>query len=302
MLNERCLICDSRKTKFWFQKKSHDDQKLYDIRRCFVCNSAYVEPPPTEEYLHDFYNLEKNSLCGAISQDNTHEYLATIQQQERDYPNSTIDAHRIALFSRKFANGKKFLDVGAGYGFFTKAACDAGFVCTAIEVGKNNCQVFKLLTGLIPINHPFDDEFANTHEQSFDVVLLSQVLEHMPNPKVVVDRIFKVLKDEGLCVIAVPHFGSFISKLQGQRDMFMVPPGHINFFSSKGLKNLFENKGFSTIKLHTLSRFDPQKLEKRIKPKVVSVATTNILNTILKISDLLNRGMFINAYFRKSGS
>jgi SAM-dependent methyltransferase len=295
-----CAICGNEKAIFWYKKNSAIDGRSYDISKCDFCNSGFVYPPPTDEYLKEFYSGEMNSHGGLLVGNDLDAHYKSALQSEKEFPNSTIDANRIASFAKKYANGKDFLDIGAGYGFFTRAAKSQGFNCVAIEAGSNNCKIFELMNGFDPINSVLDDRFADANESSFDVVLLSQVLEHIPNPLNAARQISRVLKKDGLCIIAVPHFGSLVSKFQGKNDMFITPPEHVNLFSTQGLCKLFERCGFSLIKTHTISRYDRNKLADKIKPHLLSTGIYGGISLMLNISDLLKKGMFINSYFRKN--
>jgi len=215
------------------------------------------------------------------------------------YPNTSLDAKRIIDKCKKFALGNQFLDIGAGYGLFTKEAIKLGFDCTAIEASSNSCEIFEGINNFKPRNQLFDIDFANANQEKFDVVLLSQVLEHIPEPVNAVKLIQRVLKKDGVCAIAVPHFGSFISKIQGTKDMFITPPEHLNFFSIKGLNNLFISNNFSIIITETISRYDRNKLNTSIKPKFMALFAFQTLQFFFYISDKLNKGMFINSFFRK---
>ena len=294
-----CPFCDSIESEYWHTNTSMADHLPYKILRCRACKSAFVSPYPTEEYLNQFYSGEVNSHGGVLKNGNPEEHLKHIMKVEKAYPNSSIDAERIASLCKSFSLGNDFLDIGAGYGFFTKAAKAIGFNCKAIEAGSNNCNVFRLMNGFEPLNQMFDEKFSSENRNRFDVVLLSQVLEHIPNPQTTIKQLRTILKPGGICVIAVPHFGSLVSVIQGKNDMFIIPPEHLNFFSIQGLNDAFKNNGFSILLSHTISRYDQQKLQKRIKPLLLSKLTYSAISSMLNFSDLINRGMFINSYFRK---
>lgn len=295
-----CTICGNEEAVFWYTKHSITDSRSYHIYKCDVCNSGFVYPPPSDEYLKEYYNSEKNTHGGSLKDNDFNAHFRYILQSEEKYPNSTVDAKRISRFAKKYASGKDFLDIGAGYGFFTRAAISEGFNCVALEAGSNNCKIFELMNGFEPLNQLLDDDFSVANENSFDVVLLSQVLEHIPNPLTATKQIRRVLKKDGLCIIAVPHFGSFISKIQGKNDMFIIPPEHVNFFSARGLRKLFERGGFRLIETHTISRYDRNKLGDKIKSHLLSFGLYGGVSLVLHLSDLAKKGMFINSYFKKS--
>ncbi len=150
--------------------------------------------------------------------------------------------------------------MGCGFGFFTNEALKKGFECTAIEAGGNNCDIFEKMNGFRPIQAVLNQQFVEENAGSFDVILLSQVLEHIPDPVEAVVGINRLLKPNGLCIVAVPHFGSLVSFFQGKRDMFICPPEHLSFFSAYGLKSLFLRNGLDCIEFHTVSRFDKKKV------------------------------------------
>ena len=294
-----CPFCNSMNTKYWFLHTSKIEYLPYKIYRCGACKSAFVSPAPTDEHLKKFYEGEINSMIEFLKGDDAEEHLKLILQLEKDYPNSKIDAKRIASHCKNFSSGYDFLDIGAGYGFFTNAAQSIGFNCTAIEASSTNCRIFKLMNGFEPLNQMFNEKFAEENHNKFDVVLLSQVLEHIPNSQSAIRSIRSVLKDGGICVVAVPHFGSLVSKIQGKKDMFIIPPEHLNFFSVTGLNQAFKNNGFSVLMSHTVSRYDGNKLKNRIKPPFFSKLVYSVIASGLYISDLLNKGIFINSYFIK---
>ena len=142
-----CPFCDSIESEYWHTNTSMADHLPYKILRCRACKSAFVSPYPTEEYLNQFYSGEVNSHGGVLKNGNPEEHLKHIMKVEKAYPNSSIDAERIASLCKSFSLGNDFLDIGAGYGFFTKAAKAIGFNCKAIEAGSNNCNVFRLMNG-----------------------------------------------------------------------------------------------------------------------------------------------------------
>jgi 2-polyprenyl-3-methyl-5-hydroxy-6-metoxy-1,4-benzoquinol methylase len=299
MTEKFCPFCNSMTPKYWFIHTSNIDRLPYEIYRCGECKSAFVSPAPTDEHLNKVYEGEMNSMVGFLKGVDAEEHLKLILQLEEDYPNSIIDAKRIASYCKKFSSGFDFLDIGAGYGFFTNAAQSIGFNCTAIEASSTNCKIFKLMNGFEPLNQMLNEKFIEENLNKFDVVLLSQVLEHIPNPQSVIRSIGSVLKTGGICVIAVPHFGSLVSRIQGTKDMFITPPEHLNFFSITGLNQAFKNNGFSVLISHTVSRYDENKLKNRIKSPFLSKLVYSIIASGLHISDVVNKGMIINSYFKK---
>ncbi|RZI39498.1 class I SAM-dependent methyltransferase, partial [Herbaspirillum sp. HC18] len=177
-------------------------------------------------------------------------------REEREFPNSSVDAKRIADNLQRLTPGRKILDVGCGYGFFSKALVEAGFAVDAIELGEASRKIHARMNGFEARAEPFNADFARRNAGAYDAVLLSQVLEHLPMDADPVGSLNVLLRKGGICVIAIPHFRSYLSILQGRDDMFIVPPEHLNFFTIKALIAAFERGGFETAKCETVSKFD----------------------------------------------
>ena len=300
-VKESCLFCKSHEVNLWYEFQSSYKQHVFPIYKCGSCAGSFVLPRPSEEYLEEFYTGTSNSHGGLLSAGNIEEDFHSIMAGERVFPNATVDAERLVATAMRLTAGKQFLDVGAGFGFFSNAAKRAGLDCTAIEISPNGCNMFERMNGFRPITGSLDEEFVRNNIGRFDIVLLSQVLEHLPNLSEAVTNIWQVLKKGGICIIAVPHYGSTVSKIQGKKDMFITPPEHINYFSIRGLKALFADHKFELAQIETISKFNRSKVYRKAKVKPVGFILSSVLDLSFYVSDRIGRGMFINAYFRKPG-
>jgi 2-polyprenyl-3-methyl-5-hydroxy-6-metoxy-1,4-benzoquinol methylase len=174
---------------------------------------------------------------------------------------------------------------------------DAGYAVDAIELGEASRKIHARMTGFEPKAEPFNADFAQRHSGQYDAVLLSQVLEHLPMDADPIGSLHALLKPNGVCAIAIPHFRSYLSILQGKGDMFISPPEHLNYFTVRGLEEAFASRGFQAIKCETVSKFDYRKFKKRFGS--LSPLPSLALRGFLGVSALMDKGMFINGYFRK---
>lgn len=283
----RCVACSSTDVSAWCQKRN--DYGEFEIMLCKKCRTSFVWPEPRGDLLAQFYASLSPST--ATYQD--------LLEAEHTYPNATVDARRIAQRCKDRCSGNRLLDIGAGHGFFSRAALDLGFTVTACEPSPDRREVYREMNGFDPQGHAFDDRFAQAHRGSFDAVLLIQVLEHLPHPAAVLRNIGNVLSADGIAVIAVPHFGSAVSRVQGKNDMFIIPPEHLNYFSKNGLVDLCERSGFTIAHLETLSRFDPARVSHRLPVPLGSRALASGLQSVLRAFDVFGMGMFLNVYIKK---
>ena len=298
--NGTCIACQSSKFAAWFSKQSKIDGMLYPIFRCHRCRSAFVVPRPTAEYLEQYYTGTNSSHAVAVDITSENASYGKVLADEAAFPNSSVDSERIARNCKALSNGPHFLDIGSGYGFFSRSALQHGFQVTAIEPTEICRKVFKLMNGFEPVPGMLSETFIQQHAGEFDVILMSQVLEHLPDLDAIVRNLATLLAPNGVVAIAVPHFGSWLSRAQGKNDMYLTPPEHLNFFSSEGLVALFQRHGFSCSKLHTVSRLNVARVARRVPvPGVGKLAAWSILQAML-LSDSVGGGMFVNGYFRRA--
>ncbi len=256
-------------------------------------------PRPTLEQIEAFYTGLDSGQARSLASTASEAHYEKVLQDERDYPNASVDAARIVATCKRLSGGSRFLDIGAGFGFFSRAAKAQGFETTALEPTLPCQGVFKLMNGFEPIPSMLTGEFVRTHRAAFDVVLMSQVLEHVTDLEPTLRNLSALLAPDGIAAIAVPHFGSWLSRFQGKNDIFIIPPEHLNFFSIAGLEALFQRHGFSRLELHTVSRIDVRRIASRVRIPIVGTLAGHAMMSLLRLSDRVDGGMFINAYFRK---
>jgi SAM-dependent methyltransferase len=293
-----CPYC-AGSTTFWFRKPAADATRDYSIFRCGCCSSAFVYPVPSIDELQAFYTLPAHANRRCRNDHGAGLDIQSVLAQERAYPNSVLDAARIAKAAKALTPGTQFLDVGAGFGFFSRAAKAEGFEVEAIEINDESLAVFREMNGFEATKAMLDHEFAEQRSGRYSVVLLSQVLEHVRDVNSAVVDLRSMLAPRGICVIAVPHFGSLVSMVQGRNDMFITPPEHLNYFSRAGLMQLFSRHGFECCGVGTHSRFDSARLQRKLRVPILGSVASRMLSGILRTADMAARGMLLNAYFRK---
>lgn len=283
-----CPACGSTRTGLWVIKVN--EAGSYPIRKCPSCGSAFVWPRPSQEEIDAFYT-------SSLYKDLTFEEFRNLERTY--YPEAAKDASRLIGRCCRFAEGPRLMDVGAGFGEFSKAARDAGFEVTACEPNANSRRIFKEVAGFEPMPDMFDGDLAARFGGRFDVVLASHILEHVSDPAAFAADLGTILAPGAVAAVAVPHFGSLLSRLQGTKDMFICPPEHLTFFSRRGLLRLFERFGFRTIALETVSKLNRMKFHNAGRGAFRGDWAWKGIYQAMRITDRLRLGMVLNIYLRK---
>lgn len=283
-----CPACGSPRTALWQVKTV--DAGSFPVRRCRACGSAFVWPRPAPDMIEAFY---RGPGYKALSAED-HRAL-----QDTYYPDAAMDASRIIARCRRLAPGPRFLDIGAGFGEFSRAAREAGFEVTACEPNGNSRRIFARVNGFEPIPDMFDEGLAARLAGMFDTALASHLLEHVSDPEAFAANLGTVLAPGGIAAVAVPHFGSLLSRIQGKKDMFICPPEHLNFFTRRGLSALFGRAGFRTIGGETVSKVNRATIRGAARGAFKGDWAWKGIYCGMRITDRLRLGMAINTYVRK---
>lgn len=231
------------KIRQWHNHKGRiiDTVNNYDIIVCEVCGFKHIVPlpAPTEIktfYKNDFYREEKPLYFKRHRQD--------LEWWNLAYSDRYETFEKIMKPSRR-----RILDIGSGPGFFLLHGKKRGWKTLGIEPSLQAVRHSRKL-GLEIINDFFTEE-AVRHLGKFDVIHLSEVLEHISNPIELLKITRSLLNSSGLICILVPNdynpFQYALRRVRSYRPWWVDPPQHINYFDFDSLSTLLKLTGFEVI-------------------------------------------------------
>lgn len=143
--------------------------------------------------------------------------------------------NKVKLINEKSQKGR-LLDIGAGTGDFLVVAKKDGWDATGIEPSE------KAKSIAINKGVNFSNNLSDLKDNSFDVITMWHVLEHVPNLDEYILELKRLLKPTGTILIAVPNFKSFDAEYYGRFWAAYDVPRHIWHFSKTAIKKLFAEK------------------------------------------------------------
>lgn len=157
------------------------------------------------------------------------------QENEKLFKNIFKKRHNLIL--RFIKNPKRVLDIGCSNGIFLDLFKDSetwGVEPSGIVQSTKN-KVHRI------INQYFED--TKLPENYFDLVIMNHTLEHVKDADLVLNKIYKILKKDGILFIDVPNAGGLGSLIFGNNWSYRLPQEHTYQFTKKSLsKKLLDNK------------------------------------------------------------
>jgi len=192
---------------------------------------GYLEttPQPSAENLSSYYESEDY-----ISHTNTKRNLF-----EKTYHviRDISLKRKLKLINSFNSEEKKLLDIGCGTGAFLNTAQQNGWQVSGIEPNEKARAIANESCSNSVYNV---EKLENFQSESFDVISLWHVLEHLPNLEQQVATFKKLLKPNGTLVIAVPNFKSFDALYYKSFWAAFDVPRHLWHFSRDSISKLFQ--------------------------------------------------------------
>jgi ubiquinone/menaquinone biosynthesis C-methylase UbiE len=143
---------------------------------------------------------------------------------------------------------RSILEVGSGDGYILKAIEDLNVSLTGIEISETRIERARALVPSAEIIQG-DAREMPFESKSFDLVVCSEVLEHVPDPELAIEEIRRVLRPGGFAIITVPNE---VNWQIGRAMLLRFPiriPDHVNRFTVSSMSQLF---GLSPETVHFL--------------------------------------------------
>lgn len=230
----KCLICNSDTFKNLFSAKDYISKESFYLEQCNSCAAVRTKGIKSKEQLSKYY--AKDYYGG-----------------RKSFADSFVNSIRVIKIRsyKKFTKSKKVLDIGCGEGTFLESMRRNGWKVKGTETSDEH---IKTLQGKqISVCDERRGE-CNFSDKSFDLITAWHVLEHVIDPKEVLQRMHRFLSDEGSIIIEVPNFGSWQARFTKASWFHVDVPRHTQHFTKKQLGKLFSDTGF---KIERVSYFEP---------------------------------------------
>lgn len=146
---------------------------------------------------------------------------------------------------KKDSKNINILDIGCGTGEFLLAGKKQNWNVVGVEPNTRAIESIKIKIKNLEL---YNDIKLIKNKNTFDIITMWHVLEHVPNLEEYISHLKKLLKANGTLIIAVPNYKSFDAKYYKENWAAYDVPRHLWHFSKKSISILFKEESLKVIK------------------------------------------------------
>lgn len=236
---EECTICFSKDISFHVA-----DYKDVKIFKCKNCETQFINPQYTDQFLADFY----------------------AKYQQKDFKHHRYGDDKSPRFAKHQDNlnlieehGSKgrFFSIGSGNGIDMEVARKRGWEVQGYEIDKSFTENLSKSLDI----KMYSGDFANLDLQSafYDCVYMNHVIEHPKNPGEYLKQIRRIIKKDGILYLATPNINSLsirlkrlldVLKLRVKKRSYYDTWQHLTFYDPHHFAEILEKQyGFEVLHL-----------------------------------------------------
>jgi 2-polyprenyl-3-methyl-5-hydroxy-6-metoxy-1,4-benzoquinol methylase len=245
---QTCPVCCGQETSIW--QEIFDDRYghpgEFELVRCDDCSHLMTQPSLAEDDLADLYGTyypRKNITSEQVS--------AAAAKVRRVF--SGLRRWLMGVDNQGQYNarpGEKMLDIGCGSGLSLLEAQALGVDAWGVEADPNSQRFADQLGLRIHQGNLQDNPFSDT---SFDLIVLNQVIEHIPEPDKALQLIQQRLAPNGRVVLVFPNVNSLWCRLSGLSWINWHVPYHLHHFMLETFTRMAERCDYRVVRSRTIT-------------------------------------------------
>lgn len=266
---------------------------------CKLCGAPQMQVmyPSAKDYItSDSFVVWRCTRCGVCSTEiHTDDLSPYYPQKYRRYTPliltilKTLYRMRVNRWSSQFSQAGYAYEMGCADGFMLDALRQKGWQVLGSE--RNDAMLVIAREELkIPVFAGEPESLPQ--EPTFDLIILFQVLEHLPDPAKTLKTLSTLLKPEGRLVIGVPNHGSWQAIVGREKWFHLDVPRHLFHYTPAALKQALEHVGLTVTDISfasfehdpfgwvqtILNRFDTR--QNRLTRLLMRIDAPNVLNLL----------------------
>ena len=242
----QCDLCGKSEFELFSVSNATFHNRRY---KCLTCGLVASWPQATKEQLENYYSIYYPQIYKKILNPNL---IKKRLEQDKKH------------LQRMFPEPGKLMDVGCASGDYLEMAKEIGWDVQGIELSKKLADKARERVGA---NRIFIGDIKKGHfpNETFDLVRIWHVIEHVPSPKELMLETYRILKKNGKILIGTPNIDEpdyqikrAVRHFKGKPAGMATSQEHTFEFSEKTLSVLIEKCGFKVLRKERYYLFDDQ--------------------------------------------
>lgn len=247
-----CPVCGSADWSVWvsasdsFMRRSDE---LFSYARCKACDVLFEQKRPTEGTMGYFYEGDYAPYQRGKKKRSPFRFVQKIANRlatdisGENAAGREIKSRRDAQLSKP---GAAVLDFGCGGGRFLDSA-KTRFGTRTVGMDFNSSLFDKLRARGHQVSDTSPESWAQIPADSFDLVIMNHVLEHVYHPRDVLQNVRRVLKPDGVLDIAVPNPNGYSAGEFKEHWFSLDSPRHVILYSPETATKLLNECGYPRV-------------------------------------------------------
>ncbi len=243
-----CIACKTRSKLY--SRSVYDDRYghpgIYDLNKCPNCSQIVQLPLLEDSSLGDLYTkyYPRSNI--------NYKYIEELKTKRNNISTRLIrflmgNNNQGQYYAKK---GMIVLDYGCGAGESLAEMQSIGAVSYGIEKDRNVLDAARTLDLKI---YSKISELPGYPNIRFDLIILNQVIEHVPDPSLLISELSNLMSDSGRIIIGCPNNKSVFAKLFTNQWINWHTPYHLHQFNKKSLKIFIKSIGLEITSIKTIT-------------------------------------------------
>lgn len=233
---DKCPVCSETAFSPFLKCKDYTvSQEEFQIVSCDSCGFKFTNPIPSENEIGEYYKAESYVSHSDTKKGLINRAYHTVRKITLKQKFKLVDRHKVE---------PSLLDIGCGTGAFLNQCKEQNWKVLGLEPDADARGVAKSRYDIdtMPLEH-----LAEIPDNSFDVITMWHVLEHVYHLQRDIRQFQRVLKKDGTLIVAVPNCSSKDAAIYKEYWAAYDVPIHLYHFVPKDIDNLFGQIGMKVV-------------------------------------------------------
>jgi SAM-dependent methyltransferase len=243
-----CIACGSANQthidKIWDNR--YGSPGIFSILKCVSCDQMVTSPLLSEQDLPALYSRYYPRGGVDFTALRNEADLVLLPDAERIRKRNGTDNQGHYLVK----SGQRVLDIGCGSCVSLLEVRNLGGESWGIETDPNVRAIADHFGLTVHIGSIHDNPFPGA---DFDLIVLNQVIEHVPDPIALLKLVRGRLRSGGRVVLAFPNAGSLNKLISGRKWINWHIPYHLHHYNKRSFPKIAKQAGYEIASMRTIT-------------------------------------------------